>query len=378
MKDVNTYKLLLASFLIKLSYLIISFIIFQNASVLSVRGYSNIIKRNDSGWYEKIALSGYGPVSDKIDLGYSHGPDIKQSEWAFFPLYPLLIHACMKLFNIGFDISGLILSLVFASAALIGFYFFCKSYFINSAMAYYCCVLFLVFPFHYYYSMMYTEALFFTFLIFTFLSIHFGKLIFIPFLIIPLVLVRPFGIVAIIPIYFYLLERNQIISGYKFDLNLLIGQKNILQSLLFLPGLIAFAIYCIYQKRMTGYYFAFSIAQAGWHKEFMFPLLSFFRSGDFATQFNSYYTIGFILLSIVIWKKVPFSFNLFIWTSLLLPLCSGSVISMHRYISVIFPFTFIIGEWLYFKKYRYFILLVLFSLQILVFYYWLIGNPLSY
>jgi hypothetical protein len=65
---------------------------------------------------------------------------------------------------------------------------------------------------------------------------------------------------------------------------------------------------------MTGYYFAFSIAQAGWYREFMFPLFAFFRRGDFATQFNSVYTILVIILSAMIWKKLPLSMNLLAWT----------------------------------------------------------------
>ena len=64
---------------------------------------------------------------------------------------------------------------------------------------------------------------------------------------------------------------------------------------------------------MTDHYFAFIKAQAGWYKEFMFPLLSLFRRGDLATQFNSVYTILFMLLAIVMAKKLPLSLNVLIW-----------------------------------------------------------------
>lgn len=373
MRFKNLATVLSASILVKLSYLVFTYFIVADSSV-SVDGYIGMIKRNDTGWYEKIAANWYPRITEKIELGYSNKADFKQSEWAFFPFYPGLNRISTQWFNIDFDMSGFTLSMLFSTLAFIGFYIFCKTYLGDPDKALYGTLVFLLFPFHYFFSMMYTEAIFFTFLIFSFIAIYRRKYLFIPILIIPMVLVRPNGIVALIPLYFYFLERNNIVSKKNFDFTLLLGRKNLVQSLIFLTGPIAFLAYLIYQKQMTGYYFAFSIAQAGWYREFMFPLFAFFRRGDFATQFNSFYTILVIVLSAMMWKKLPLSLNLLVWTSLLLPLCSGSMTSMPRFISVIFPLIIIYGGWFYATRFRYAMLVVLFALQLWTFYYWLIGD----
>jgi hypothetical protein len=129
---------------------------------------------------------------------------------------------------------------------------------------------------------------------------------------------------------------------------------------------------------MTNEYFAFSIAQAGWYRRFMFPLLAFFRQGNFPTQFNSFYGIAAIIIAVFAWKRFPLSLNMLIWISLILPLSSGSVNSLPRFISIIFPLTIFIGSWLYKSRGRNWILTGLFGLQMITFYFWLISDPFSY
>jgi len=374
----NILLLIAASIVLKVAYLVFAYYVLDNPEVLTLDGYSSILNRNDASWYEKIANNWYPEITDVRDLGYSHDADFKQSEWAFFPLYPWLNRVMMSLFHITFNQSGFILSLLFSTLAFIGFYIFCELFTRDPKRSLYCSLVFLLFPFHYYFSMMYSEALFFTLLIFAFISIHNRKYYFIPFLLFPLALVRPFGIIALVPLYLYYLERENILVGYKLDLKTLFSRRNILKSLLFITGPIAFLLYLVYQKQMTDHYFAFSIAQAGWYREFRLPFLSFFRSGDFPTQFNSVFTILLIVFSAFIWKRNPLSLNIFIWLSILVPLCSGSVGSMPRFGSVLFPLTIIVGTWLYQNKCRSAILVLFFALQIFVFYYWLQWHPFSF
>lgn len=373
----NFKRIIILSLLLKLAYLVFAVIILREASSFTLAGYCDMIQRNDSGWYEIIATNGYPEISEKSELGYNNGAEFKQSEWAFFPFYPLMIRGLMNISGLGFALYGLIWSLIFSTLAIIGFHKFVQLYVEDQNRAYYFTLLFLFFPFHYYFSMMYTEAVYFTFLIFSFLSIYKNRLLYLPVLIIPLVLVRPNGIVGLIPLYLFFLERNKILVKYSFNLKALFSRGIILKSLLFVTGPLAFLAFSLYQKQMTGYYFAFSIAQQGWYREFMLPFMAFFRRGDFTTQFNSVYTIVFILMAILGWKKFPLSLNVLIWTGLLLPLCSGSVTSMPRFISVIFPFTILIGAWLFNTKYKYYFLEGFAALQFWVFYYWLTGHPFS-
>ena len=373
----NGVRLLIISLMLKIAYLIFAFIVLEDSSVISVDGYCKMIQRNDSGWYRIISTNWYPAITAKEDLGYSQGADYKQSEWAFFPFYPAINRIFIQWLGLDFDLTGLLYSLLFSSLAFLSFYWFYKHLTGDPDKSFFYSLLLIFFPFHYYFSMMYTEAVYLTFLILSFISIYRRKYLYLPFLIIPLTLVRPNGIIALIPLYIYFLERNNIVSKNSFQVRNLFNRKIILQSCLFLTGPLAFVLYGIYQTHMTGYFFAFSIAQAGWYREFMLPFMSFFRRGDFTTQFNSVYTIAFILLGVVAWKKFPLSLNLLIWTGLLLPLFSGSVASMPRFISVIFPFTILFGDWLHSFKYKYYMLGLLFFLQLFVFYFWLTRHPFS-
>lgn len=376
------YKYLLiilaVSLIVKLAYLFFGYLVIGENAVLSINGYADMLIRNDVGWYARIAENWYPVITDVRDLGWNEGAEFKQSEWAFFPFYPWINSVVMELFNIPFRYSALILSIVFSTIAFWGFYIFCEIYTGDKKLSLFCTLVFLLFPFHYYFSMMYTEAPFFIFLIFTFIAIHSRKYVFIPLLIIPLVLLRPFGIIALVPMYLYFLEREYILRGVRFDLKAAVSKVTIARSMYFITGPLAFLFYCLYQERMTGEYLAFSIAQAGWYKEFMFPLLALFRHGDFSTQFNSIYTIAVIIFSIYNWKKLPLSLNVFIWFSLILPLVSGSVASMPRYISVIFPLTIIAGHWLYGLKLKNAVLVIIGLLQLVLFYYWITGHPFSF
>lgn len=373
----NFKRILIASLLLKVAYLVFGILILGSASSFSLTGYCDMIQRNDSGWYEIIATDGYPEISERSDIGYHKGAEYKQSAWAFFPFYPYINRILTNLSGLGFDYTGLIWSLIFSTLAIIGFYKFTLVFTEDEDKAYYISLLFLLFPFHYYYSMMYTEAVYFSCLIFSFYSIYKNRLLYLPVLIIPLVLVRPNGIVGLIPLYLYFLERNNILVKYSLNLKLLLSKANIFKSLLFLSGPLAFFGFSLYQKQMTGYYFAFSIAQQGWYREFMLPFMSFFRRGDFTTQFNSVYSLIFIAMAIFSWKKFPLSLNIVIWTGLLLPLFSGSVTSMPRFISVIFPFTMLIGAWLYTSRLKYYFLGLFVALQFWVFYFWLSRHPFS-
>lgn len=374
----NILVILIAALIIKSLYLVFAYYVTGDSHLFTLDGFARILHRNDTGWFERIAENWYPVVTDLRDLGYSHDAEFKQSEWAFFPMYPLLNRIIIQVFNLPFLYSGLLLSIIFSLLTFIGFYWFCLLHTKDSRKSLYCSLLFIVFPFHYYFSMMYTEAAFFTFLIFTFIVVHKKVYWVIPILLIPLVLTRPFGLISIIAIYMYYLEREGILKGWNLNLRELLKRSNVLKSLIFLSGPLAFGLYCLYQFQMTGVFNAFTRAQAGWYREMMFPWMAFFRSGDFPTQFSSFYSLIIILLSVLTIKKHPASLNVFIWLSILLPLVSGSVASMPRFVSVIFPITILLGTWLYKFRSRYSFVGIFAALQIFVFYYWLIADPFSF
>lgn len=337
------------------------------------QSYVSTVKSNDSYWYQMITYGGYRKITDKNYIGYHNGTVCRQSEWAFFPMYPLIISQTKNIFNSDFDKSGIFWAIIFSISAFIGFYIWMN----KSENALFCTLIFMCLPFHYYFSMLYTEALFFSCLIFSFVAIRQKKLWLLAILLIPLTLSRPNGIVLILPLYLYFLEQEKVFEGFKLKVKRI--DKNILiKTLAFLTAPIVLILFCLYQKQMTGEFFAFIIAQAGWYKSSTFPLFSFFNSGDFTTQFSSIYTILFFVIGIISWKRLPLSINIMIWVMLLLPMCAGSMLSMPRFISIIFPFSIIIGSLFYKMKWKYLFVIILFALQLATYYFWLTGSSMGY
>lgn len=377
----NLIWILLAAILLKAVYILISLEIDSFRNIDTSFNYEtviNVLKKNDAYWYERIALNGYPPIHNANLLGYNEGSEFSQSEWAFFPFYPWLIHFTIKTFSLSANTSMLILSLIFSILAFILFYLFAIALNDKSKESFYNTLLLIVFPFHFYFSVFYTESIFLVTMIGSFYAILKKRFYIMSLLIIPMVLTRPNGLVILIPLYIFMLEEGGFFSRDKLSIGEIYRKANVLRTLYFLPGILAFIAYGFYQYNMTGEFFAFSIAQKGWYRNFMFPLLAFFRQGDLATQFNSIYTILFFLIAIISWRRLRLSFNLLIWLSLLLPLMTGSVMSMPRFISIIFPFFLIIGNYFFELKFKWGVLGILFLLQIVSFYFWIINDPISY
>lgn len=336
-----------------------------------------LFQRNDSDWYERIFKNGYDHVSEKewVTLDTAH----MQTKWAFFPLYPMSVKATAKVIRSNFVHAGFLNALLFSILCFIIFYFLAVEYFLDANRAFYCAVLFIVFPFHYYFSMLYSESLFALIMMLGFLSLKKEKYLLFMLSALLLPLCRVNGIVMSVPLFFHLLETNQVIENYKIRW-VKIDKKLVVKSLMFTAMLLSFAAYCYYQKQLTGTYLAFSRAQMGWWRALKMPYESFFARGDAQSQFNSVYVIFFMLIAVLGFKKLSLSYNILIWISLLLPLVSGSTQSMQRFLIVVFPLMFLIGNFILerFSKYKYVIAVFLFALQLWTFYYWIISDPFSY
>jgi hypothetical protein len=130
---------------------------------------------------------------------------------------------------------------------------------------------------------------------------------------------------------------------------------------------------------MTGDFFAYKTAQAGWCRETVFPWVPILRCSNWMDYFRTFYLFFFIAVSLIQIRKIPLSFTLLIWISLLLPIIANRITDP-RYISVIFVFPMIFGKmmdrWNYYV--RIVILLLLFSAQLWSFYFWIIGSEFSY
>jgi Gpi18-like mannosyltransferase len=373
-------KIIFISVTIKITYFLFLFFLRKSEVIKGDFGFNldsffSTFFRNDSGWYKYITLEGYARLSNKEDLKGIVNGVFDQSEWAFFPLYPYLIKILMYS-GLSYFVSSFLFALVFSTICFIVFFEFVLYTFKDKEKAWFCTLLFILFPFNYYYSMFYTEALFGFLMISGFLCVLKNRNKWLCFIIPSLVLTRPNGLVVSFVLFLYFLEYY--FKDKKPSIGLLINKDLFLKILPFTLAPITLFFYCLYQYEMTGDYFAFNSAQEGWEKKDMWPWQALFGRGDFATQFNSIFVCTVLLFFGFTIKRYSFSLIILILFTILMPLSKGSATSMPRYMSILFPFFIVASQYLFNFKYKYFVLGVFYILQLNNLYFWYNYHPFSY
>lgn len=333
----------------------------------------NIGMRKDAFWYKKIAALGYpvGAVGTdgKRLIDFSQG----QSMWAFFPAYPVVNRWISQISGARYELAAMTASLLYSFLALLGCFLFCKNYWQDTGKAFWTTLLIFVFPFHFYFSMYLTEAPFFACLIWAFYWIQENRHVALAITLVPLVLLRPNGLLMLLPIVLFYLERSGSLSFKKENI------RPLIMGITFcIPAVLVFAGYLWYQYEMTGTAMAFSSAQAGWGKEFMFPLVALFRRGDINYQVTSTYVVAVSVLMIAYCRRLPISLIILVMIGLLLPLTAGSTYSMIRYLSVVFPLFLILSDITYRYRYRLVFLFILVVGHLTSFCLWLVDHPLGF
>jgi hypothetical protein len=100
-----------------LDYLVIGRVArFQKPSVWNSPdpGYLGVVALWDGDWYRKIAEYGYPPTLPVDAAGH-----VMQSEWAFYPLYPMSVRLMMWLSGAGWLLTATVVSLVFGALAVV-------------------------------------------------------------------------------------------------------------------------------------------------------------------------------------------------------------------------------------------------------------------
>lgn len=330
-----------------------------------------LVIRSDAGFYQDIAKDGYVPTSLGHWKFWNKQKLAEQGRYAFFPALPYSARVLMKATGLRFEIIANFLAFSYSLLAFLLFFWLARIYFENEETAFWATALWMVFPFHYYFSMFYTESLFVILLLGSFLSIHYKKWLPLAILSSLLVGTRTNGIIAGLPFLIYFWEQH--LKGKNW------GLKMTLPALSFaLPMFLTFVAYLFFLETKTGDYFAFSTVQVLWGKEFMLPWKSLFNEGDWMNQIRSFYVLAFVMVALLGAKKLPLSFQVLIWINFILPLLAGSNQSMPRYISTIFPLFFLLGAWLAPLNKKGGGIFMILTLQLITFYYWTIAHPFSY
>lgn len=287
----------------------------------------NIWGRWDTGWYLDIAKNWYSTVPNAAG----------QTNYAFFPFYPLLIKL-LGIFIGNYYIAGLIISNISLIIACIFLYKLVRIDYEHKIAIRTITFLFL-FPSAFILSGVFTEALFLALIIMCFYYARKENWRLAGILGFLLSLTRNIGVVIILPLlYEYLKERNFRIKKIKPDI----------VFLLLIPlGLFVFAVYNYFS---TGdFLFFLHTQQIGWGTTFRNPLGVLFGSifwyilGRYGVGievfFNGIFSLLIITILLLFYRKLRFSYWLLGMLLIFIPLCGNyaGMCSILRFSLVIFP-----------------------------------------
>ncbi|HLD51109.1 hypothetical protein A3K34_01690 [candidate division WWE3 bacterium RIFOXYC1_FULL_40_10] len=279
----------------------------------------------DSGYYLNIADEGY---SSKIS---TYRETLNQANYAFFPLYPLLIHISTFVLH-SKVLAGIIISnMSLLAASFILFYLVKQDY--DSKVAQYSLFYLYAFPTAFIFTSVYSEALF---LALSLISFYFGKNnkyflagIFGFFA----ALTRNVGIFLLIPIIFFYIKHK---TDYWNKLT------HLIQIALIPTGTL---LYALYVRSLTGEMLSIINIQSAWGRRFGSPIKYIFdglESNLYQHRFTSIVVLLTLFILLMCFRYLKPAYSSYALILFLLPLFTG-LTSMPRYILVIFPIYIMLG-----------------------------------
>lgn len=266
----------------------------------------------DGGHYLDIAKDGY----------------LQGSDFAFFPLYPLFIKLIAPLFQENFLLSGLLISnLAFVAFLYIFFKLVSKSH--SPKIAFSATVTFLVFPTTFFAVSLYSESLFLLITTLTFLFLKDKKYLLASIAASLASLTKATGAILAISIFYSYLSR------INFDL------RRLNRSFVAIfPSVAGILTYGFYLTIYTGDPFKFLAIQSLWQRSIIDPISTIFayiwRLFIANPPINDYFdlaiTLSFLLILILGRRVISSSLWIFSILVILIPLSTGILTSMPRYV----------------------------------------------
>ncbi len=325
-----------------------------NSSVTVQEQSWNLItphSRWDSLFYTDIAQNGYYFTLDNV-----------YSNIVFFPLYPFIIRVISPLLFGNFVLAGWFVSILSLAGAIIVFYKLLKDFHPDidpETPIFYL----LIFPTAFFLNAVYSESLFLFLSLLTFyyaLKGHFGPAVFVGFL---AAITRITGILLFIPVLYEFWKKNK---THKF-LSLSIF------PLLLIP--LGTFLFFLYHYFVFGDFFLYLKIQSAWGRAFQFNKdhFLFFSNPAIINFFLDIFFTGFALFSTYhVFKQKWISYGLYILATLSVALSTGTLISIGRFILVLFPIYIVLAtiKNFYFEKIYTLGSLLLFALNIMLFVNW--------
>jgi Gpi18-like mannosyltransferase len=276
----------------------------------------------DSKWYLSIITQGYSTIRN-LDPSYAH-----YQNYAFFPLYPLLVKGLSFITHGNPIIIGQILSNLLFLFSLSLFYQLLIYYF-DAETAGYGTLLLAISPANIYFVSIYTESLFLLLSLTCWLAALHKKWFLMGIAGMLLSATRPTGILIILPMLAFIITDYKVHRQY---------QNTYLFILLIPLGLLAFMAY-LWQH--VGDPLAFKHAESAWDRTgWHFHNLYYqFRDQVHSLTYNFWMGVLALFLMIVLYKKAFKKEALFFLLLLLPAFSSGVFDSIGRYSAgAVFPF----------------------------------------
>lgn len=269
-------------------------------------------------------------------LGIAQNGYKEKFQYAFFPLYPLVINLVNKLIG-NYLISAILISLVSAFLGIQLLYKLCVIYF-DKKLAEKVILGLLFFPTSFYFLTAYSEGLFFMLALSTFYFLQKRKLFLATIFASLASATRLVGLAVVLGLII------EVITIYK------VNKKN---WYIFLSPL-GLLIYCWYLYHQTGDPFYFIESELHWQRNITVPVISFWETIKSLTQvgFISSHVSVFLDLIFAIFgiglvfrtfRFLPTSFAIYSLVSILIPLFTPSLSSISRFLLPIFPIFILIG-----------------------------------
>ena len=296
--------------------------------------------RYDSGWYHQIASNGYVFVAGGPSAGIG-----KPGKIAFFPVYPLAMRYTGQLFNAGkadVYLGGILVSWISFIAASVVLFFLARLD-VNNRQAQRAVLLTAIFPFSFFFGLVYTEALF---LLLTVLSFYGFR-------------TRNWLLGGIAGALATATRVNGILMwpalawiAYRMVQPTTRDRVGAVMGLLLVAsGIGAYSLYVYtlsgnpFEWATTIQRWGYSVGGAPWTPPFrlMQELVTNPYQYLLSTPMARYDTlygvtaIAFLIITPFIWLKLGAAYGLFMLLNLWLPLSSGVFEGLGRYCSVLFP-----------------------------------------
>lgn len=291
-------------------------------------GFWDALSKYDTSWYKTIIEEGYFKqplLGDHQDA----------ANWAFFPLYPLLMKISHYILPINYDILAFIINSIFLLLAM----FFAIKYILltrgDIVQAYVFVILMTFGVYNFYFSILYTESLFIFFVITFFYCLKCKKYLWMGIIGALASATRNMGVMLVFPVIVQFIEdyfKTNKFSIKGFFINLFNNHKFILGIMMIPAGLFS---YMLYLYLWVGDSMAFVHIQRAWGRgDISNPLRVLLNSLTNVNSFVFYLSIWSLWGIYCLWLL----FNNKRWSELIMAVLfvfiplSTSVDSMPRYL----------------------------------------------